>query len=216
MMTFEVGTMGSVTGRRMKTTMRKGLTIGLLLAGLALQALAAPQVQDDLFAGAEKFAKGARSSTEVNLDRKMLGMASRFMADNDDDDDKDKDKDKGKDKDGKHEADLAKKLDFVIVRTYEYAKPGQYNRADVDEIQHRLDNGGWSHIVKERSAEENTDVCIKTDNNGEFSELVVISAEPTALTFVHLKGHMSIRDLTRIGGKYGVPQETPKPHKEDK
>jgi len=196
----------------MGTTVRKALAAGLLLVVFGAQALAAPQVPDDLFAGADKFAKGARSSTEVNLDRKMLGMASRFIADNDDDDDKGKDKDK----DGKKEADLAKRLDFVIVRTYEYPKPGMYNRADVDEIQHRLDTGGWSHIVKERSETETTDVCVKTDENGQFSELVVITAEPTELTFVHLKGHMSMRELTRMGGRYGVPQEIEKPKKADK
>jgi len=196
----------------MRTGMRKGLTVGLLLLAFGLRAMAEPQVADDLFAGADKFAKGARSSTEVNLDRKMLGMASRFLADSEDDDDKGKDKEKG----GKSEAELAKKLDFVIVRTYEYDKPGKYSRADVDEIQHRLDTGGWSHIVKERSETETTDVCIKTDNNGEFSELVVITTEPTELTFIHLKGHMSMQDLTRVGGKYGVPQENLKPHKGDK
>ena len=194
----------------MRMGMRKGLTVGLLLVSFGLQAMAEPQVADDLFAGADKFAKGARSSTEVNLDRKMLGMASRFLASSDDDDDK------GKDKGGKSEAELAKKLDFVIVRTYEYDKPGKYSRADVDEIEHRLDTGGWSHIVRERSEEENTDICIKTDNNGEFSELVVITMEPTELTFIHLKGHMSMQDLTRVGGKYGVPQESMKAHKEDK
>ena len=153
-----------------------------------------PQVKDDLFAGADKFSHGAKSSTEVNLDRKMLGMAAKFVGSDSDD------------KDEKDDAKLAGKLDFVIVRSYEYEKPGQYNMADVEEFQKRLETGGWSHIVKTRSATDNTDVCVKTDDNGAFSELVVISAEPTELTFVHLKGHMSINELTRAGSKYGVPQ----------
>src|ERR1039458_4159599 len=32
------------------------------------------QVKDDLFAGTEKFAKGASDVTEINLDPKMMGM----------------------------------------------------------------------------------------------------------------------------------------------
>lgn len=153
-----------------------------------------PQVKDDLFAGADKFSHGAKSSTEVNLDRKMLAMAAKFAGSDSDD------------KDDKDEAKLVNRLEFVIVRSYEYEKAGQYNMADVEEFQKRLESGGWSHIVKTRGTTDNTDVCVKTDENGAFSELVVISAEPTELTFVHLRGHMSMDELTRAGARYGVPQ----------
>ncbi len=179
---------------------------GMLLAGTGAQAMTgqrvsvgffSPQVKDDLFAGADKFSHGAKSSTEVNLDRKMLAMAAKF-AGSDPDDKVDKEE-----KDG---AKLVNKLEFVIVRSYEYEKAGQYNMADVEEFQKRLESGGWSHIVKTRGATDSTDVCVKTDENGAFSELVVIAAEPLELTFVHLKGHMSMDELTRAGAKYGVPQ----------
>ena len=153
-----------------------------------------PQVKDDLFAGADRFSHGAKSSTEVNLDRKMLAMAAKFAGSDSDD------------KEEKDDAKLVNKLEFVIVRSYEYEKPGQYNLADVEEFQRRLESGGWSHIVKTRGATDNTDICVKTDENGALSELVVIAAEPTELTFVHLKGHMSMDELTKAGAKYGVPQ----------
>ncbi|MBB5058573.1 hypothetical protein HDF16_003287 [Granulicella aggregans] len=157
-----------------------------------------PQVQDDLFAGTEKFAKGAKSSTEVNLDKNMLAMAGKFM-DNDGDGDGDK-----------QQKDLAKKMDFIVVREYEYAKAGEYNLADLAEFQKRLDAGGWSYVVKERSEHSSTSVCVKIDTEGQTTELIVIEAEPRALTFVHLKGHMTMRELTKIGAKYGVPQDDPK------
>ncbi len=153
-----------------------------------------PQVKDDLFAGADKFSHGAKSSTEVNLDRKMLAMAAKFAGSD------------SEDKEDKDDAKLVNKLEFVIVRSYEYEKPGQYNMADVEEFQRRLESGGWSHIVKTRGATDSTDICVKADDNGAFSELVVIAAEPTELTFVHLKGHMSMEELTKAGAKYGVPQ----------
>lgn len=180
---------------RMKIV-RTGITLAavMLFAAAPFTAMAAPpQQKDELFAGAEKFAKNAKSSTEVNLDKNMLGMASKFNDDGD-----------------KEAGDITKKMDFVIVREYEYDKPGQYNMADVEEFRNRLENGGWSHVVKERSATESTDVCVKTDGDGAFSELVVISAEPQELTFVHLKGHMSMSDLEKAGGKYGVPQDRAK------
>ena len=158
----------------------------VLMVTTGAMALGDPQVKDDLFAGADKFSHGASSSTEVNLDSKMLGMAAKFGGD---------------DKD----SDLVKKLEFVIVRSYEYEKPGRYNMSDVEEFQKRLDTGGWSHVVKVREAKESTDVCVKLDGDGQFSELVVIAAEPQELTFVHLKGHMSMDQLMKAGAKYGVP-----------
>jgi hypothetical protein len=167
----------------------------LFVAAMSMQAMGAMQQKDELFAGADKFAQGAKSTTEVNLDKNMLAMVGKFGDD-------------GADKSG---TDLARKMDFVIVRSYEYAKAGQYNLADVEEFRKRLEDGGWSHIVKERSATESTDVCVKIDKDGQFSELVVISAEPTELTFVHLKGHMSMEELTKMGNRYGVPQTNPAP-----
>jgi hypothetical protein len=167
----------------------------VLLLTVGAQAME-PQVQDDLFAGTEKFAKGAKSSTEVNLDKNMLAMAGKFM-DGDGDGDR-------------QQQDLAKKMDFIVVREYEYAKAGEYNLADLEEFQKRLDQGGWSYVVKERSEHSSTSVCVKIDSEGGTTELIVIEAEPRALTFVHLKGHMTMRELTKIGGKYGVPQDDPK------
>ena len=179
-----------------KTTRMRGMAValGLILATAPLWAMGPAQQKDDLFAGAEKFSQGAKSTTEVNLDKNMLGMVGKF----------------GDDGDDKSGTALAKKMDFVIVRSYEYAATGQYNMADVEAFRKRLEDGGWSHVVKERSATENTDVCVKAGPDGQFSELVVISAEPMELTFVHLKGHMSADDLMMVGSHYGVPKGTPK------
>ncbi len=37
----------------------------------------------------------------------------------------------------------------------------------------------------------------------------MIAAEPKELTFVHLKGHLPLRELMKAGSSYGVPQELP-------
>ena len=181
------------------------LTIALALSASNALAAGAAQEKDTLFAGAEKFAAKAKSSTEVNLDKKLLGLASKFG---------------GTDSVDPDQMDLAKKMDFVIVRSYEYANAGDYKMADVEELSARLDSGGWSHVVKSRDKGESVDVCIKTDNENQISELVVISAEPKELTFVHLKGHLSMDQLMKAGAKYGAPQAASQPglvprHKED-
>ena len=147
--------------------------------------------KDDLLQGAEQFSKSAKNVTEVNLDKRMLAMMDKFITSADED---------------HTQLDLAKKMDFVYVRSYEFEKPGQYKAADLDTFRARLDGPGWSHIVKERSKDEQNDVWVRTGDDGSFTELVVISAEAAELNFVHLKGHMTMEELTRAGAKFGVPQ----------
>ena len=148
-----------------------------------------PLQSDPMLAGAERFEQGAKEVTEVNLDKSMLAMAARFMGSDD--------------ADAKR---LMSKMDFVYVRSYEYAKAGGYRMEDVAQFRGRLEETKWSHVVKNRSATESTDIWIRTDDGGEFNELMVIAAEPTELTFVHLKGRMTMEELTKAGASYGVPQ----------
>ncbi len=142
----------------------------------------APQVKDDLFDGTEKFAAKAKESNEVNLDKSMLGLAA------------------GK---GGNKAELARKLDFVIVRNYEYNNEGDYNLADVEPYFKRLDAAGWKHIVRTREGKEMTDVCVKQDAEGMTKEMVIISAEPKELSFIHLKGNVNLNDMQNLGGVLG-------------
>ena len=139
----------------------------------------APQADDHLFDGTEKFAAKAKESSEVNLDKSMLGLAAR----------------KGGDK-----GELAQKLDYVIVRNYEYANEGDYNLADVQAIMKKLDGSGWKHLVRTREGKEMTDICVKQDSEGVTKEMVIISAEPKELSFVHLKGNVNMSDMKNFGG----------------
>ena len=158
-----------------------------------------PILNDPLLDGAQRFEQGAKNVTEVNLDKNMLMMASRLTA-----------------KEDPEAQLLMKKMDFVYVRSYEYAKAGAYRMEDVAQFRGRLDESKWSHVVKNRSATESTDVWLKADEEGVLSELLVIAAEPTQLTFVHLKGRMSMEELTRAGASFGVPQGDTKLQKRGK
>ena len=151
--------------------------------------------KDDLFAGTDEFAKGAKSVTEVNLDKRLLTMMGSFLG-----------AASSSSGDDQKAIDLARKMEFVYVRSYEYEKPGQYQAASLEAFRKRLEGPEWSHMVKEHSATEQNDVWVRSDDNGAFSELVVISAEQNELSFVHLKGHMTMQELTQAGAKYGVPQ----------
>ena len=150
-----------------------------------------PILNDPLLEGTERFAQGATEVTEVNLDKNMMAMAAKFL-----------------DKSDAEAQRLMKQMEFVNVKSYEYGKAGAYRMEDVAQFRGRLDEKQWSHVVRNRSATEATDIWIKADEQGAMSELLVIAAEPTQLTFVHLKGRMSVEDLEKAGASYGVPQTT--------
>jgi hypothetical protein len=163
------------------------MQVQMLARSVAMQAgmvsVGDPQVKDDLFAGTEKFAKGASDVTDVNLGPDMLGMVS-----------------------GKHGGDMAHKLNFMVVRTYEYPRPGMYSLADVDEYRQKLKTGNWNCFIHTHESEsgESTDICSRALPNGEGNEMVILTVEPKELTFIHMSGKGSLADLGKLGKMGGM------------
>jgi hypothetical protein len=140
------------------------------------------QVKDDLFAGTEKFSKGASDVTEINLDPKMMGMIPGGKS---------------------GAAELAHKMRFMVIHTYTYDKPGMYNMDDVDAYRKKLEDGTWSCSVHVRDKSGTTDICSRTSSDHEGTEMVILTAEPKELTFIHMSGNMSLDDLQKMGGGGG-------------
>jgi Domain of unknown function (DUF4252) len=143
---------------------------------------APPQVKDDLFAGAEKFAKDASEVTEVNLDPSTMGMVSH----------------------GGRDATLAQKMNFMVIHTYKYEKPGMYNMDDFEAYRKKLEDGSWTCSVRVRSKTASTDICSRVAADHETNEMVILTAAPRELTFIHMSGKMSLSDLNRLGDTHGV------------
>ncbi len=150
-----------------------------LQTGAVLAVGGGGQVKDELFAGTEKFAQGATSVTEINLDPKMMRMVP------------------GKD------AGMAKKMRFMVIHTYGYDKPGMYKPEDVEVYRKKLEDGSWSCSIHVREKSGTTDICSRESPNHEGSEMVILSAEPKELSFIHMSGQMSLDDLSTMGGDAG-------------
>ena len=121
-----------------------------------------PLPKDDLFAGAEVFAKGAADITEITMDPDSLGLVGG--------------QDKGR----------ARNTVLQVVRTYTYDKPGMYNMSDVDAIRNKLNTGDWHCSVHIRDLKNGTgsDVCNKRRSDG-MKETAIIEVEQKQLTFIH-------------------------------
>ena len=157
-----------------------GLVLARPIIGQGMQPVSATdQVKDDLFAGTEKFATGAKDVSEINMDQKTLGMMG-----------------------GKNSfyGEKAKKLDFVVVRSYNYDKPGMYQLSDVTDYRRKLTDSSWSCMVHTQSKSDSTDICVRSSPDHETSELALITADPKSLTFIHMKGRMSLSELESMQG----------------
>jgi hypothetical protein len=141
----------------------------------------------------KQLAERAANYTEVSLDKKMLAFASRFM----------------NDKDAAEGKRIVSKLDGVYVRSYEFDKPGQYTRADLDSVRHQFDTPEWTQLVKTRSrdASDDADIYMKIVNN-DVQGMFVLDAEAKELNFVYISGPISPEDLQDLSGNFGIPAGT--------
>lgn len=159
--------------------------------GLELQTammMNAAQVKDDLFAGAQKFAQGASEVTEINLDPSTMSMIGRggdmFMFN----------KDKGQDSSPAH------KMNFIVIHSYKYDKPGMYSMEEFEAYSKKLTDGSWNCSIHVRSKTGSTDICSRAAADHESNEMVILTAEPKELTFIHMSGKMSLNELNGMSG----------------
>jgi Domain of unknown function (DUF4252) len=127
---------------------------------------------------------------EVNLDKKLLQLAARFLNSNNPTEARVK--------------ELVNGLEGVYVRVFEFDQPGEYAASDVDALRAQL--GGWSKIVGIRSRKqgENVDVHLKY-NGDQILGLAIIAADPRSLTVVNIVGPVDLEKLSQLEGQFGIP-----------
>ena len=166
------------------------------IASVVLAAALAPLLAQEikLPPSIEKLAEKAEESVDVTLSKSMLQMAARFLSDKDSEEAKAK--------------KIVAGLESVSVRSFEFAREGEYNPADVDAIRAQLQAPAWSRFVGARSKRsgQNADVYFKDAPGGQLGGIVVIAAEPTRLTIVNLIGRLDAAQLADLGGQFGIPR----------
>jgi len=157
------------------------------IAALVLPSmLGAQDISFNLFSS---LAPKATSKVEVSLDGILLEMASKFM------DDKDPEEAKVK--------GILVGLKGIYVRSFKFAKPGEFSDADVQAIRGQLK--GWSQLVSVQDAEQNTGVFLKTDGK-KIMGLVVLAVEPKDLTVVNIVGVIQPEQVRDLSGRFGIPE----------
>ncbi len=164
----------------------------ILFLALAGAVWAAPQ--DIRFpASFEKLAEKAEEAVNINLDADMLGLAANFLSD-------------GK-ADQKQVKEIVKGLKGIYIRSFEFARAGQYSMDVVEEIEEQLKPPEWVPVISVQSKKrggDNARIYFRREN-GKISGITIVSAEPKQLTVVHIIGLLEPGDLAKLGGNFGIP-----------
>ena len=168
-----------------------------ILAGVACAMLSAhgafaqtPTIPDRI----EKLASRAKESDNITLDGPLLRLAGAFLNSND--------------KDQKVAKDVISKMKSIHVRHFEFDKEGEYSPRDVDAIQEQLKAPAWARVVESREDGEHTQIFIKTEKD-QIAGLVILSAERKELSIVIIDGAIDLKQLSSLGGNFGIPKDLP-------
>jgi hypothetical protein len=165
--------------------MRKFITALALVFAVALPA-SAQQINLD-FPG---LADRAEEVVDITLDANMLRMAAKFFS--------------GKNADERALRDMIAGLQGIYVRSYEFAREGEYDLKLAERVKSQL-GATWKPLVTVRSKKKNN-VNIYANMRGEaITGLVIISAEPREFTVVNINGPIDIDRLTALEGQFGIP-----------
>jgi hypothetical protein len=134
----------------------------------------------------------ASESVVVTLDQKLLGMAARWLSEDDPDEAKVK--------------KMVASLTGIYVRNYSFDKDYVYPKADIDAVRRQLNAPGWSQIVGARSKREQSDVNVFMFVDGDKARgLAIIASEPREFTIVNIVGSIDLEELHDLEGHLGVP-----------
>jgi len=143
----------------------------------------------------------ATEVVDVTLDASMLRMAAKFLS--------------GTDADERAVREMIGGLDGIYVRSYEFAKEGEYDRGLIDKVKSQL-GPSWKPLVTVRSKSKEN-VSIMADMHGDrVTGLVIIAAEPREFTIVNINGPIDIDRLAGLSGQFGIPELTKeRKHRDD-
>jgi len=166
------------------------LVIATLLIGSA--AVAAKAQDSRLQLGSlDHLAAKASESVDVNIDGRLMVLASKVLS--------------GDDPDEKEIKQLVAGIKGIYVKSFEFENDGQFTAADVEAIRAQLRGPGWTRMVNITSKKEGSVEVYLLMNGEQVGGLAVLSTEDRELTVVNIVGPVDIEKLGKLEGKFGVP-----------
>lgn len=177
----------------MKSLFQK-LRLPLIAALLAITPAFAAHAQDSKIqtGSLDHLMPKASRTVDVNLDERLMRMASRFLSD--------------KDADEKEVKQLVAGIKGIYVRSFEFETGGQYTTADVESIRTQLRGPLWTRLVNFTSKKDGNLEVYLLMNGEQIGGLAVLSTDDREFTVVNIVGPVDIEKLSKLEGQFGVPE----------
>jgi hypothetical protein len=168
----------------------KSLIALLLIAASAI--IASAQESQLKLSSLDHLAAKASQSIDVNLDGRLIRLASGVFSDDDEDERKIK--------------KLIVGVKGIYVRNFEFESDGQYTAADLETIRTQLRTPGWTRMVNVKSKKDGDLEVYLLMNDQQVGGLAVLSSNVRELTVVNIVGPVDLDKLAQLEGQLGIPQ----------
>jgi uncharacterized protein DUF4252 len=168
------------------------LRLPLIAIVLVMMAVFAAQAQDARIqtASLDHLAAKASESVDVNIDGRLLTLASKLLSD--------------KDADEKEVKELIAGIKGIYVKSFEFEADGQYTPADIESIRSQL-RTPWTKLVNVTSKKDGSLEVYVLLNGDAVGGLTVIAADEREFTVVNIVGPVDLNKLAKLEGQFGVP-----------
>ena len=178
----------------MKPLFRTRLKTPLLVLSLLVALPFVVHAQDSRLqlSGLDHLAGKANQTVDVNIDERLMKMASKLFND--------------KDADEEQVKKVIEGLKGIYVKSFEFDNAGDYTTADIETIRTQLRGPGWTRLVNVTSKKEGNVEVYMLFNGDQVGGLAVLYSEEKELTVVNIVGPVSLDKLAELEGQFGVPE----------
>ena len=177
----------------MKSLFQK-LRLPLIAVSLVMTAAFVAQAQDPKIqtASLDHLAAKASQTVDVNIDERLMRMASKLFSE--------------KDAEEKEIKQLVAGIKGIYVRSFEFEADGQYTAADVDSIRTQLRAPSWTKMVNVTSKKDGGLEVYILFNGDTVGGLAVLATDDREFTVVNIVGPVDLEKLSKLEGNFGVPE----------
>jgi hypothetical protein len=177
----------------MKSFFQK-LRLPLTAVSLVITAAFVAQGQDPRIqtTSLDHLATRASRTVDVNIDERLMRMASKVFSETDAEE--------------KEIKELVAGIKGIYVRSFQFEADGQYTAADVDSIRTQLRTPPWSRMVNVTSKKDGGLEVYILFNADKVGGLAVIATDDREFTVVNIVGPVDLEKLSKLEGNFGVPE----------
>jgi hypothetical protein len=150
----------------------------------------------------DHLATKASQSVDVNIDEKLMRIASTALS--------------NEDADEREIKKLVAGIKGIYVRSFEFEAGGQYTNADLETIRTQLRGPGWTRLLNVMSKKEGNLEVYLLMNGEQIGGLAVLGTEDRELIVVNIVGPVDLEKLAKLEGQFGVPDLGIEPAKSKK